>query len=347
MDMLTSRGVDVSPARLSISDRAQLIMPYHLLLDKLEEKSLGNSAIGTTLKGIGPVYSDKVARRGIRVGDLMDKKAFKVQLKAALDRKNLVLTRIYGVEPLSLEPIYDEYVAYGQRLQPYIQETTLTLNEALEKGKTILLEGAQGTLLDPDFGTYPFTTSSSPIAGGASIGTGIGPNKMNVILGVYKAYCTRVGGGPFPTELNDAVGNQIRERAHEFGTTTGRPRRCGWFDGVAARFSQRVNGFTGMVITRFDILDVLPALKVCTAYKLDGKVINYFPANIDVLARCEPVYEELPGWMTSTENIRKYKDLPVNDNNYVKRMEELSGCPANLIGVGPAREQIIEKSPII
>jgi adenylosuccinate synthase len=347
MDMLTSRGVDISPARLSISDRAQLIMPYHLLLDKLEEKSLGNSAIGTTLKGIGPVYSDKVARRGIRVGDLLDKKAFKVQLKAALDRKNLVLTRIYGVEPLALEPIYDEYVAYGQRLQPYIQETTLTLNEALENGKTILLEGAQGTLLDPDFGTYPFTTSSSPIAGGASIGTGIGPNKMNVILGVYKAYCTRVGGGPFPTELNDAVGNQIRERAHEFGTTTGRPRRCGWFDGVAARFSQRVNGFTGMVITRFDILDVLPTLKVCTAYKLDGNVINYFPANIDVLARCEPVYEELPGWLSSTENIRKYKDLPVNAKNYVKRMEELSGCPANLIGVGPAREQIIEKSPII
>ncbi len=347
MDMLTSRGVDVSPARLSISDRAQLIMPYHLLLDKLEEQSLGNSAIGTTLKGIGPVYSDKVARRGIRVGDLMDKKAFKIQLKAALDRKNQVLTKIYGVAPLALEPIYDEYLAYGQRLAPYIQETTLTLNEALEKGQTILLEGAQGTLLDPDFGTYPYTTSSSPIAGGASIGTGIGPNKMNVILGVYKAYCTRVGGGPFPTELNDAVGNQIRERAHEFGTTTGRPRRCGWFDGVAARFSQRVNGFTGMVITRFDILDVLPTLKVCTAYKLDGRIINYFPANIDNLGRCEPVYEELPGWMSSTENIRKYKDLPVNAKNYVKRMEELSGCPANLIGVGPSRDQIIEKSPII
>jgi adenylosuccinate synthase len=347
MDMLTSRGVNVSPARLSISDRAQLIMPYHLLLDKLEEQSLGNSAIGTTLKGIGPVYSDKVARRGIRVGDLMDKKTFKVQLKAALDRKNQVLTKIYGVAPLALEPIYEEYLAYGQRLAPYIQETTLTLNEALEKGQTILLEGAQGTLLDPDFGTYPYTTSSSPIAGGASIGTGIGPNKMNVILGVFKAYCTRVGGGPFPTELKDAIGDHIRERAHEFGTTTGRPRRCGWFDGVAARFSQRVNGFTGMVITRFDILDVLPTLKVCTAYKLDGKIINYFPSNIDVLARCEPVYEELPGWLTSTENIRNYKELPANAKNYVRRMEELSGCPANLIGVGPAREQIIEKSPII
>jgi adenylosuccinate synthase len=297
--------------------------------------------------GIGPVYSDKIARHGIRVGDLMDKDGFKKQLADNIERKNLILTRIYGAEPLSLEKIYNEYLEYGKRLKPYVRETTLDINETLEAGKTILLEGAQGTLLDPDFGTYPFTTSSSPIAGGASIGAGIGPNHMNAILGVFKAYCTRVGGGPFPTELKDDIGNQIRERAHEFGTTTGRPRRCGWFDGVAARFSQRVNGFTGMVITRFDILDVFPTLKVCTAYKLDGKIIHYFPANINVLAQCEPVYEEMPGWMTSTENVRKFSDLPVNAKNYVKRMEELSGCPANLIGVGPERDQIVEKSPIM
>ena len=347
MDMLAKRGIDASPARLLISDRAHLIMPYHLILDELQEKALGDKAIGTTRKGIGPVFSDKIARQGIRVGDLLDKKAFKAQLSTILEQKNLILTRIYGAKPLLLEQVYNEYIGYEERLAPYIRETTLILNEALEKGKTILLEGAQGTLLDPDFGTYPYTTSSSPIAGGASIGAGIGPNKMNGILGVFKAYCTRVGGGPFPTELKDEIGDQIRERAHEFGTTTGRPRRCGWFDGVAARFSQRINSFTGMAITRFDILDTMPTLKVCTGYKMNGKLINFFPASIGILAKCEPVYEEVPGWLTSTENLRNYQDLPIAAKNYVKRLEELTGCNANLICVGPAREQTIEKSPII
>ena len=347
IDMLKERGIDVSPSRLSISDRAHLIMPYHLLLDELEEKALGNKAIGTTRKGIGPVYSDKTARRGIRVGDLLDKQGFKEMLRNVMEGKNRILTNIYGAEPLSLEKVYNEYVEYGERLKPYVRETTMILNEALEGGKLVLLEGAQGTLLDLDFGTYPYCTSSSPIAGGASIGSGIGPTRMNGILGVFKAYCTRVGGGPFPTELNDEIGNQIRERAHEFGTTTGRPRRIGWFDGVAARFSQRVNGFTGMALTRFDILDVMPTLKICTGYKLDGKVINYFPANLALLAKCVPIYEELPGWMTSTEEVRKYKDLPAAAKKYVKALEELAGCPANLICVGPAREQTIEKSPII
>ena len=347
IDMLKERGIDVSPSRLSISDRAHLIMPYHLLLDELEEKALGNKAIGTTRKGIGPVYSDKTARRGIRVGDLLDKQGFKEMLRSIIDGKNRILTKIYGAEPLSLEKVYNEYVEYGERLKPYVRETTMILNEALEGGKLVLLEGAQGTLLDLDFGTYPYCTSSSPIAGGASIGSGIGPTRMNGILGVFKAYCTRVGGGPFPTELNDEIGNQIRERAHEFGTTTGRPRRIGWFDGVAARFSQRVNGFTGMALTRFDILDVMPTLKVCTGYKLEGKVINYFPANLALLAKCVPVYEEIPGWMTSTEEVRKFKDLPAAAKKYVKALEELAGCPANLICVGPAREQTIEKSPII
>ena len=347
INTLAERGIDASPSRLFISDRAHLIMPYHLMLDELEEKSLGSKAIGTTHKGIGPVFSDKIARRGIRVGDLADKKAFKEQLRVILEQKNLILTRIYGASPLSLEQVYLEYVDYGERLAPYVHETTIILDEALAAGKLVLLEGAQGTLLDPDFGTYPYATSSSPIAGGASIGSGIGPTKMTGVLGVFKAYCTRVGGGPFPTELKDEIGNQIRERAHEFGTTTGRPRRCGWFDGVAARFSRRVNGFTGIAITRFDILDIMPTLKVCTGYKLNGKVINYFPANINVLAKCEPVYEEVPGWLTSTENVREYKDLPAAAKNYVKRMEELAGCPANLICVGPAREQTIEKSPII
>ena len=347
MKTLTERGIDASPARLTISDRAHLIMPYHLMLDALEEKALGSKAIGTTRKGIGPVYSDKIARRGVRVGDLVDKKAFKEQLRTILEQKNLLLTKVYNANPLSLEEIYTEYIEYGERLKPYVRETTLILDEALAAGKLVLLEGAQGTLLDPDFGTYPYTTSSSPIAGGASIGAGIGPNKMNGILGVFKAYCTRVGGGPFPTELKDEIGDQIRERAHEFGTTTGRPRRCGWFDGVAARFSQRINSFTGMAITRFDILDTMPTLKVCTGYKSNGKLINFFPASIGVLSKCEPVYEEVPGWLTSTENVRNYQDLPAAAKNYVKCLEDLAGCKANLICVGPAREQTIEKSPII
>ena len=347
MDTLTKRGIDASPSRLFISDRAHVIMPYHIMLDELEEKALGSKAIGTTHKGIGPVFSDKIARRGIRVGDLLDKQSFKEQLRVILEQKNLILTRIYSATPLSLEQVYREYIEYGERLAPYVRETTIILDEALAAGKLVLLEGAQGTLLDPDFGTYPYATSSSPIAGGASIGSGIGPTKMTGVLGVFKAYCTRVGGGPFPTELKDELGNQIRERAHEFGTTTGRPRRCGWFDGVAARFSQRVNGFTGMAITRFDILDTMPTLKVCTGYKLDSKLINFFPANISLLAKCEPVYEEVPGWLTSTENVREYKDLPAAAKNYIKRIEELAGCPTNLICVGPAREQTIEKSPII
>ena len=240
-----------------------------------------------------------------------------------------------------------EYIEYGERLAPYVRETTVMLDEALAAGKLVLLEGAQGTLLDPDFGTYPYATSSSPIAGGASIGSGIGPTKMTESSGGLQSLLHPRRRWPFPTELKDELGNQIRERAHEFGTTTGRPRRCGWFDGVAARFSQRVNGFTGMAITRFDILDVMPTIKVCTGYKLDGKIINFFPASLTFLGKCEPIYEELPGWQTSTENVRKFKDLPSAAKNYVKRLEELAGCTANLICVGPAREQTIEKSPII
>lgn len=347
IDMLTERGIDASPSRLFVSDRTHLIMPYHLILDQLEEKTLGDKAIGTTHKGIGPVFSDKIARHGIRTGDLLNKQSLKEQLRTVIDRNNLMLTKIYGVDPLSLEQVYNEYIQYAERLAPYIHETTSILSESLEAGKLVLLEGAQGTLLDPDFGTYPYATSSSPIAGGACIGSGIGPTKITRILGIYKAYCTRVGGGPFPTELKDEIGEQIRERGQEFGTTTGRPRRCGWFDGVAARFSQRVNGFTGMAITRFDILDTLPTLKVCTGYKLDGKIIHYFPGSISILEKCEPVLEELPGWQTSTENIRNYEDLPPRAKDYVKLLEEQAGCPANLICVGPAREQTIEKSPIM
>ncbi len=345
LDMLKQKGIATSGLR--ISDRAHIIMPYHILLDGMEEASRGGKAIGTTNKGIGPAFADKVARNGIRMGDLLEKPAFKERLRLIIEQKNLILTRIYGASPVSSEQIYDEYMEYGKRLAPDICETTAILDEALRAGKVVLLEGAQGTLLDPDFGTYPYGTSSSPISSGASLGSGISPNKITRVLGVFKVYCTRVGAGPMPTELKDATGDLIRERAHEYGTTTGRPRRCGWFDVVAAKFSHRVNGFTGMALTRFDILDTLPVVKVCTGYKVDGKTIYDFPASIATLEKCEPIYEELPGWQTSTCNIRKFKDLPPKAKKYINRLEELVGCPANLICVGPAREQTIEKSPIL
>ncbi|GAH62432.1 unnamed protein product, partial [marine sediment metagenome] len=262
-------------------------------------------------KGVGPAFADKTARLGIRVGDLLDKEALLERLRFILEYKNVILTKIYGVSPLSLDEIYSQYCQYGERLAPYIRETTIMLEEALDKNELVILEGAQGTLLDPDFGTYPYTTSSSPLAGGGCLGAGLGPTGISRILGVFKAYCTRVGSGPMPTELKDETGDLIRELAHEYGTTTGRPRRCGWFDAVAARFSTRINGFTGAAITRLDVLDTLPRLKICVGYKLDGKTIDYFPGNVAILERCQPVYEELPGWQASISHIRQYGELPV------------------------------------
>jgi len=260
IDQLNERGVDTT--RLFISDRANLIMPYHVLLDGLEETLRGGKALGTTRKGIGPAFSDKVARLGIRTGDLLDKEAFLERLRSILDYKNTILTKIYGASPLSLDEVYSQYCQYGKRLATHIRETVIMLEEALNREELILLEGAQGALLDPDFGTYPYTTSSSPLAGGGCLGAGIGPTKLSQILGVFKAYCTRVGSGPMPTELEDETGKLIREQAHEYGTTTGRPRRCGWFDAIAARYSTRINGFTGAAITRLDVLDILPHLKI-------------------------------------------------------------------------------------
>jgi len=344
IDRLNERGVDTS--QLFISDRAHLIMPYHLLLDGMEEEARGGRAIGTTLKGVGPAFTDKAARLGIRAGDLLDKKALKERLGAVLEYKNIILTRVYGIKPLSLEEVYTQYCRYGERLAHHIRETTIMIDEALGRREMIILEGAQGALLDPDFGTYPYTTSSSPLASGACLGAGLGPARLDRALGVYKAYCSRVGSGPMPTELNDETGDLIRERAHEYGTTTGRPRRCGWFDAVAARFSSRINGLTGAVVTRLDILDILPGLKICVGYELDGKAIDYFPASVTELARCKPVYEELPGWLTSTTEIRSYDRLPGEARRYINRLEELISCPVNLICVGPERAQAIEKTPI-
>jgi len=308
IDRLNKRGVDTS--HLFISDRAHLIMPYHLLLDGLEEEARGGKALGTTRKGVGPAFTDKAARLGIRAGDLLDKEALRERLGAVLEYKNVILTKVYGAKPLSLDEVYTQYCQYADRLAPCIRETTIMLDEALSRGELVILEGAQGTLLDPDFGTYPYTTSSSPLAAGGCLGAGLGPTKLDRVLGVYKAYCTRVGSGPMPTELKDEIGDLIRERAHEYGTTTGRPRRCGWFDAVAARFSSRVNGFTGAVITRLDILDILPSLKICVGYELDGQKIDDFPSSVTALARCKPVYEELPGWQAPTTEIRRFEQLP-------------------------------------
>jgi len=322
IDSLNERGVDTG--HLFISDRAHLIMPYHLLLDGLEEEARGGRAIGTTRKGVGPAFTDKTARLGIRAGDLLDEKAFRERLGAVLEYKNIILTKVYNAKPLSLEEVFSQYRQYGERLAPHIRETTIMVDGALGRGELVILEGAQGALLDPDFGTYPYTTSSSPLAAGACLGAGLGPTRLDRALGVYKAYCTRVGGGPMPTELNDATGELIRERAGEYGTTTGRARRCGWFDAVAARFSSRINGLTGAVVTRLDILDILPSLKVCVGYELDGKAID-FPSSITALARCKPVYEELPGWLTDTTGVRDFNKLPAEARGYVNRLEELIG----------------------
>ena len=344
IDQLNQCGVDTS--RLFISDRANLIMPYHILLDGLEEESRGGQALGTTRKGVGPAFTDKTARLGIRSGDLLDEGALLERLRFVLDFKNSILTKVYGASPLSLEEMYNQYCRYGERLAPHIRETSVIVEEALSREEQVLLEGAQGALLDPDFGTYPYTTSSSPLAGGSCLGAGLAPTRLNRILGVFKAYCTRVGGGPMPTELNDETGDLIRKQGHEYGTTTGRPRRCGWFDSVAARFSNRINGYTGVAITRLDILDTLPSLEVCVGYILDGNVIDYFPADAATLERCQPVYEELPGWQTPTSHISQYDKLPAEARQYVSRLEELISSPVNFVCVGPSREQTICKRPI-
>ena len=344
IDGLKERGVDTS--NLLISDRANLIMPYHLVIEELEEKALGDKAIGTTLKGIGPAYVDKVARTGVRAGDLLDKKYLRERIALALEAKNQILTKVYGVKALSLDEIYKQYCEYADRWSPYICDTTEVLAKALERNEPVLLEGAQGFLLDPDFGTYPFATSSSPTSSNGCLGSGIAPNKINHIVGVFKAFQTRVGAGPMPTELKDATGDAIREWGQEYGTTTGRARRCGWFDAVAAGLSTRVNGFDSMAVTRMDILDKMPHLKICTGYKVDGKMITNFPSSIATLEKCEPVYEDLPGWETPTSDTRKYKDLPPNAKGYIERLEKLIGVPVSLVSVGRHREQTIVRQEI-
>ena len=334
---LEDNGVDVSGLR--ISNRAHVTMPYHILLDKCEEKAKGDQKVGTTQKGIGPTYMDKVARIGIRMCDLLEKDTFEKKLRENLDLKNALFTKIYGVEPLKFDDIFDEYYQYGQELKKYVTDTSLLINDEMDADKKVLFEGAQGTMLDIDDGTYPYVTSSNPAAGGASTGAGVGPNRIDRVVGICKAYTTRVGEGPFPTELTDEIGDHIRETGHEYGVVTGRPRRVGWLDAVALRHAHRVDGLNYLSLNLLDVLSGLKTIKIARAYELDGKEINYYPASLEELDRCKPVYDELPGWDEDITNITKFDDLPENAKNYLKRIEELTDTPLATVSVGPDREQ--------
>ena len=324
---------------LRISDRAHVILPYHIKLDRLQESSKGDNKIGTTNKGIGPAYMDKAARVGIRIADLLDKEIFAERLRVNLEEKNRLFEKMYECEPIKFEDIFEEYYEYGQQIKDYVTDTSVILNDALDVGKRVLFEGAQGVMLDIDQGTYPFVTSSNPVAGGVTIGSGVGPSKINKVVGVCKAYTSRVGDGPFPTELLDEVGDRIREVGHEYGTTTGRPRRVGWFDSVVMRHSRRVSGITNLSLNSIDVLSGLDTVKICLAYDLDGERIDHYPASLEQLKRCKPIYEELPGWSEDITGCRSLDELPENARDYVRRVGELVGVRISTFSVGPDRDQ--------
>ncbi|SHE15141.1 Adenylosuccinate synthetase [Chlamydia abortus] len=335
-----------STYNLKISDRAHLIMPYHLLLDELEEERKGPNKIGTTRKGIGPCYMDKAGRNGIRIADLMDRQQFETKLRRLVKEKNDVIERVYGRQGLDADSILKEYLEYAEVIRPYVADTSVVLNDAIDLNKKVLFEGAQGVMLDLDQGTYPFVTSSNPTAGGVCIGSGVGPTRINQVIGVAKSYTTRVGDGPFPTELHDAIGDQIRETGNEYGTTTGRPRRVGWFDSVVVRHARRVSGLTGLSLNSLDVLSGLDTVKICTAYKYRGELLETYPANLNMLAECEAVYEELPGWQEDISQARSLDDLPANARRYAERISELTGVPLVIFSVGRNREQTNLVRPI-
>lgn len=334
---LQARGVDTS--NLRISNRAHIILPYHIHQDKVEEASRGDQKIGTTCKGIGPCYQDKVARIGIRVADLLDKEVFEQKLRANVALKNKLFEKFYEVEGIPFEDIFKEYYGYGQEIAQYVTDTSKILNDVLDEGGRVLFEGAQGVMLDIDQGTYPFVTSSNPVAGGVAIGAGVGPSKVSRVVGVCKAYTSRVGDGPFPTELFDEKGHHIREVGREYGTTTGRPRRVGWFDSVVVRHSRRVSGITDLALNSIDVLSGLETVKICTAYEYNGEIITEYPANLHIIEQCKPVYEELPGWSEDITGVRTMEELPENARRYVERVVELTGIQLMTFSVGPAREQ--------
>jgi adenylosuccinate synthase len=342
---LEARDVDTS--KLLISADAHLIMPYHVAIDKVTERYLGKAKIGTTGRGIGPCYQDKVARVGVRVQDLLDEKIMRQKVDAALDFKNQVLVKVYNHRALDPNQVVDTVLEQGQKFLSRIADTRLLLNQALERGENVLLEGSQGTLLDVDHGTYPFVTSSNPTSGGASAGSGIGPTRITTVIGILKAYTTRVGSGPFPTELTDAMGERLRKTGGEFGVTTGRSRRTGWFDPVIARYAARVNGITDFFLTKLDVLSGLDTVPICVGYEVDGRRVEDMPMTQTDVHHAIPVYEEMPGWWEDLSECREFGELPPNARAYVERLEELSGARVSAIGVGPGREQTIVRHEMV
>ena len=342
MEGLEKRGISLD--NLYISETAHVIMPYHRFLDGLEEKRKGDDKLGTTGKGIGPTYTDKVSRKGIRVIDLLDEDRFRKKLEKNLEYKNILLEKIYNEEPFSVEEIIEEYKPSIEKIRSHVKNTSLLLNEKIKENKKIFFEGAQGTLLDIDYGTYPYVTSSNPTAGGVCTGTGVGPVKIDDVIGVAKGYITRVGEGPFPTELKGEIGEKLRKKGNEFGVTTGRPRRCGWLDIPVLKHAVRVNGLTEIVLTKIDILSGFEEIKVCTGYKNGDKVLKEFPANFEILEDYEPIYESFEGWDEDISKIREYENLPENTKKYIEKIEEMVNTRISIIGIGPGREEAIIKN---
>ena len=339
MDAMEARGIDVSGIRLS--NRAHVVLPYHRIMDGLGDEARGKNKIGTTKRGIGPCYMDKANRIGIRVCDLMDKEEFAKRLKENLAIKNMELEKLYQHEPLDYDAVLKEYEGYAERLRPYVCDTIALLNDEVKEGRKILFEGAQATMLDIDYGTYPYVTASHPISGGVGVGAGVAPNKIDKVVGVVKAYCTRVGEGPFPTEQLNEIGDKLRNAGHEFGTVTGRPRRTGWLDACVVRYAGLLSGIDYMAITRLDILDGFDEIQMCVGYKYKGELLNEIPASLKVLAEVEPVYEAFEGWKTDISGIRSYDKLPDNAKKYLERMAEVTGIGLGIVSVGPNRDQTI------
>ncbi|UFS58895.1 adenylosuccinate synthase [Subtercola endophyticus] len=345
LEALTSRGVDVS--RLLISANAHVITAYHRTLDKVTERFLGKRQIGTTGRGIGPAYADKINRVGIRIQDLFDANILRQKVEGALEQKNHLLVKVYNRRAIAIDEVVDDLLSYAERLRPMVADTSLVLNRALDEGKTVLFEGGQATMLDVDHGTYPFVTSSNATSGGASTGSGVAPNRIDRVIGIVKAYTTRVGAGPFPTELFDESGEFLRANGFEFGTTTGRPRRCGWYDAPVARYSARINGVTDFVLTKLDVLTGLSAIPVCVAYDVDGVRVDEVPVSQSDFHHAVPIYEEFPGWSEDITGARTFSDLPVNAQNYVLAVEAMSGSRISAIGVGPGREAIVVRHDLL
>lgn len=344
IDGLKEKGISTDSLR--VSDRAHVVFPYHREIDRLSEEARGADMIGTTKKGIGPSYMDKVERSGIRICDFIEPEVFEPLFRKQIEAKNRIITQIYGGEPLNADALVEQYNAYAKRIKPFVADTSLVVFSALKEGKKVLLEGAQGTMLDLDYGTYPYVTSSHPTSGGFTIGSGIGPNQIGEVVGITKAYTTRVGKGPFVTELDNEIGERIRVAGREFGTVTGRPRRCGWLDTVVVKYSARVNGMTCIALMLLDVLTGFEEVKICTGYKYGDEIIENFPASLHILGKCEPIYETLPGWSEDLSECETFDALPQNAKNYIERIEALTGVPVKIVSVGPKRSQTIIRGEI-